>query len=146
MKRIYLGFEKGLPTLALVITVSSLVGCVKTDSAVKTGQSGNGVDDLFLPLSGKTPSEPDGEIGKYALQIHTAVQSNFHDADSYTGKQCDLRIKLDPDGMLLDVQALYGDPALCGAAIKATANTSFPKPRSQAVYSVFKNTVLDFRP
>lgn len=146
MKRGYLGFEKGLLTLALVIATSLLAGCVKTDSAIKTRLSGDGVDDLFLPLSGKTPPQPDEEISNYVTQIQTAIQSNFYDANSYAGKQCDLRIKLAPDGMLLDVQAVDGDPTLCRAAIKATTNTSFPKPPSQAVYSVIKNALLDFRP
>lgn len=82
----------------------------------------------------------------YAEQLRYAIQRNFYDANSYTGKQCNLRIQLAPDGMLLNVQAVDGDPALCRAAIKAIANTTFPKPPSQVVYRVFKNAVLEFRP
>lgn len=119
------GFEKGLSTLATLIAIWFLAGCVKTDSVTKTESSG---------------------VSEYAEQVRSAIQRNFYDVNLYYGKQCDLRIKLAPDGMLLDVQAVDGDPVLCRAAVKATANTKFPKPPSQAVYSVFKNAVLDFRP
>lgn len=146
MKRVRIGFVIGLPALLLVIA-TSLSGCVKTESVVKTTPSGNDVDDLFAPLSGGRPNSAVVGVEKeYAAQIQVAIQRNFYDVSSYAGKQCDLRIKLAPNGMLLDVQAVDGDPALCRAAIKAVANTTFPKPPSQAVYSAFKNFALDFRP
>ena len=146
MKRVWIGFQIGLPTLLLVIATSLLSGCVKTDSVAKTRPSGNSVDDLFTPLNGGIPNASGMGVEKYAEQVRYAIQRNFYDANSYAGKQCNLRIQLAPDGMLLDVQAVDGDPALCRAAIKAIANTTFPKPPSQVVYSVFKNTVLEFRP
>lgn len=147
MKRVRIGFEIGLPTLLLVITTSLLSGCVKIDSSIKTRPPGNSVDDLFTPLSGGRPnSSLVGDEKEYATQIRGAIQRNFYYVKSYAGKQCDLRIKLAPDGMPLDVQAVDGDPALCRAAIKAVTNTTFPKPPSQVVYSAFKNFTLDFRP
>lgn len=146
MKRVRTGFVIGLPALLLVIA-TSLSGCVKTESVVKTTPSENDVDDLFTPLSGGRPNSPlAGSEKEYAAQIQNVIYRNFYDANSYAGKQCDLRIKLAPDGMLLDVRAVDGDPALCRAAIKAVANTTFPKPPSQAVYGAFKNFTLDFRP
>lgn len=147
MKMVRREFAIGLPTLLLVIATSFLSGCVKTESVVTTTPSENDVDDLFTPLSGGRPnSSLVGVEKEYAAQIQGVIQRNFYDVKSYAGKQCDLRIKLAPDGMLLDVQAVDGDPALCRAAIKAVANTSFPKPPSQVVYSAFKNFTLDFRP
>lgn len=57
-----------------------------------------------------------------------------------------LRIKLAPDGMLLDIKPEGGDPALCQAALAAAKLAKIPKPPSQAVYEVFKNAPLDFKP
>ncbi|MEY8710975.1 cell envelope integrity protein TolA, partial [Mangrovibacter phragmitis] len=86
------------------------------------------------------------EINGYASQIKSAIESKFYDSGSYAGKTCTLRIKLAPDGMLLDVQSEGGDPALCQAALAAARQAHMPKPPSQAVYEVFKNAPLDFKP
>ncbi|MNH19790.1 cell envelope integrity inner membrane protein TolA [compost metagenome] len=51
-----------------------------------------------------------------------------------------------PDGLLIDVKSEGGDPALCQAAIAAAKQARIPKPPSQAVYEVFKNAPLTFRP
>jgi colicin import membrane protein len=51
-----------------------------------------------------------------------------------------------PDGLLIDVKAEGGDPALCQAALAAARQAKFPKPPSEAVYDVFKNAPLDFKP
>ncbi len=86
------------------------------------------------------------DINNYAGQIKSAIESKFYDASSYAGKTCTLRIKLAPDGLLLDLQSEGGDPALCQAALAAARQAKFPKPPSQAVYEVFKNAPLDFKP
>jgi len=75
-----------------------------------------------------------------------AIQSRFYDADLYKGKECNLRIKLAPDGLLIDVKSEGGDPALCQAAIAAAKQARIPKPPSQAVYEVFKNAPMRFKP
>ncbi len=146
MKRVNLGSGISVPALLLVIAALLLAGCTKPSSVSKTGPSGDGVDDLFATLEGKATPAPGNEASHYAEQIHSAIQSHFYDAESYTGKQCALRIKLAPDGMLVDVRAESGDPELCRAAINAVVNTRFPKPPSQAVYDVYKNNLLEFRP
>ncbi|KFK92859.1 MULTISPECIES: cell envelope integrity protein TolA [unclassified Serratia] len=146
MKRVHLGFKTGLPTLMLIIATLLLAGCMKADSAIKTGPAGNGVDDLFRPLEGKASLDAEGDIGLYATQIQTAIQRNLYDVNLYSGKRCDLIVTLAPDGMLLDVRSAGGDLAFCRAAMQATINTRFPKPPSQAVYNVFKKTVLTFAP
>ncbi|HGX6288450.1 TPA: cell envelope integrity protein TolA, partial [Shigella dysenteriae] len=86
------------------------------------------------------------DINNYAGQIKSAIESKFYDASSYAGKTCTLRIKLAPDGMLLDIKPEGGDPALCQAALAAAKLAKIPKPPSQAVYEVFKNAPLDFKP
>jgi colicin import membrane protein len=64
----------------------------------------------------------------------------------FVGKTCDLRIKLGPDGLLLDVKAVGGDPALCQAAVTAANQAKIPKPTSDAIYQHFKNATLEFKP
>lgn len=86
------------------------------------------------------------EINGYLGQITAAIQSKFYDADLYKGRTCDLRIKLAPDGLLIDVKAEGGDPALCQAALAAAKQARIPKPPSQAVYEAFKNAPLTFKP
>ncbi|EDW4373886.1 cell envelope integrity protein TolA [Salmonella enterica subsp. diarizonae] len=85
------------------------------------------------------------DIRRYALQIRSAIESNFYDIDQYTGKQCVLRIRMAPDGVILNIKSEGGDPALCRAAMKAARKAEWPRPPSPAVYNVFKTAVLDFR-
>lgn len=145
MRKTHLGFDVSVPALVFVIASLLLTGCSKT-SAIKQGPSGDEVDALFAGLEGKATPVPGDEINAYLTQIRAAIQSHFHFADAYAGKKCSLRIKLAPNGMLIDVQAEGGDPALCRAAIVAITNASFPKPPSPAVYRVVKNAALEFRP
>jgi colicin import membrane protein len=48
-----------------------------------------------------------------------------------------LRIKLAPDGTLLDVKSEGGDPAFC-QLLAAARQAKIPKPPSQAVYETSK--------
>jgi len=146
MRKANLGFGMSVPKLVLITLTLLLAGCSKPHSEIKSGASGEGVDDLFATLEGKTAPVPADGVNTYAMQIKSAIQSHLHDAGLYAGKECSLRIKLAPDGMLIGVRAEAGDPALCRAAIKATTNARFPKPPSQVVYGDFKNAVLEFRP
>jgi colicin import membrane protein len=44
-------------------------------------------------------------------RLNPRLKADLYDASSYTGKTCTLRIKLAPDGMLLDsVKSEGGDP------------------------------------
>jgi len=65
---------------------------------------------------------------------------------SFSGKTCTLRVRLAPDGLLLDIKSEGGDPALCQAAVAAARQAKMPNPPSQAVYEVFKNAPIDFKP
>ncbi|EPQ1147667.1 cell envelope integrity protein TolA, partial [Citrobacter amalonaticus] len=139
-------------------------------AAAEKAAAASGVDDLLGDLSsGKNAPKTGGgakgnnaspagsgntknngasgaDISNYAGQIKSAIESKFYDASSYAGKTCTLRIKLASDGMLLDIQSEGGDPALCQAALAAARQAKIPKPPSQAVYEVFKNAPLDFKP
>ncbi|EFZ0308479.1 cell envelope integrity protein TolA, partial [Shigella sonnei] len=116
-------------------------------NAPKTGGGAKG-NNASSAGSGNTKNNgaSGADINNYAGQIKSAIESKFYDASSYAGKTCTLRIKLAPDGMLLDIKPEGGDPALCQAALAAAKLAKIPKPPSQAVYEVFKNAPLDFKP
>ncbi|ENE2467036.1 cell envelope integrity protein TolA, partial [Escherichia coli] len=116
-------------------------------NAPKTGGGAKG-NNASPAGSGNTKNNgaSGADINNYAGQIKSAIESKFYDASSYAGKTCTLRIKLAPDGMLLDIKPEGGDPALCQAALAAAKLAKIPKPPSQAVYEVFKNAQLDFKP
>ena len=85
-------------------------------------------------------------IRDYASDIQSAIEWHFETQPSFKGKICDLRIKLAHDGRLLGVIAEGGDPELCAKAIEAVKLAKFPKPPSNEVYQVFKNTPINIRP
>jgi len=132
--------------------------------AAAAAKQATDVDDLFGGLAssknapkggggapaGKGSNKKSGasgaDIANYVGQVKAAIESKFYDAQSYAGKTCALRIKLAPDGMLIDIKAEGGDPALCQAAVAAARQARIPKPPTQDVYEVFKNAALDFKP
>ncbi|ECD7244688.1 cell envelope integrity protein TolA [Salmonella enterica] len=133
--------KAGSQLLLSVVIALSMTGGVKADSAVKPVPPAGKVSGMFVA---HTPATGE-EIRKYALQIRSAIESNFYDIDQYTGKQCVLRIRMAPDGVILNIKSEGGDPALCRAAMKAARKAEWPRPPSPAVYNVFKKAVLDFR-
>ncbi|WP_199063549.1 cell envelope integrity protein TolA, partial [Serratia sp. ASV30] len=94
----------------------------------------------------KTAGASGADIAGYEGQIKAAIENKFYDPSSFVGKTCDLSIKLAPDGLLIDIKAVGGDPALCQAAVAAAKLAHIPKPPSQAVYEHFKNATLVFKP
>lgn len=119
-----------------------LGGLASGKNAPKSGTSGGAAGQGNQKKAGASGAE----INSYMGQVVSAIQSRFYDADLYRGKTCDLRIKLAPDGLLIDVKSEGGDPALCQAAIAAAKQARIPKPPSQAVYEVFKNAPMRFKP
>lgn len=99
----------------------------------------------------KTAGASDADINGYDIdgymgQIQGVIQSKFYDPGSFSGKTCDLRIKLAPDGLLISMHEVGGDPALCQAAVSAAKLAKMPKPPNNAVYQHFKNFTLGFKP
>uniref|UniRef100_UPI000535278D cell envelope integrity protein TolA n=1 Tax=Pantoea septica TaxID=472695 RepID=UPI000535278D len=120
-----------------------LGGLASGKNAPKSGAAGGGAAGQG---NQKKAGASGAEINSYLGQVVGAIQSRFYDADTYKGKECNLRIKLAPDGLLIDVKSEGGDPALCQAAIAAAKQAHIPKPPSQAVYEVFKNAPMRFKP
>ncbi len=113
-------------------------------------KTGGGAKGNTASAAGKGNNKSNGasgaDISNYAGQIKSAIESKFYNDPSFAGKTCTLRVKLAPDGLLLDIKSEGGDPALCQAAIAAARLAKIPKPPSQDVYEVFKNAPLDFKP
>ncbi len=112
--------------------VDNLLGDLSSGkNAPKTGGGAKG-NNASAAGSGNTKNSASGaDINNYAGQIKSAIESKFYDASSYAGKTCTLRIKLAPDGLLLNIQSEGGDPALCQAALAAARQAKFPKPPSR---------------
>ena len=117
-----------------------LGGLASAKNAPQTGVSATGKE------VGKKNGASTSDINNYLGQIKTAIEANFHDAALFKGLTCSLRIKLAPDGAVVDVKAEGGDPALCAAAVVAARQARIPKPPSQELYDIFKNAPLIFKP
>lgn len=92
----------------------------------RTGANGEGVD-------------------RYKGQLKIAIEQKFIDPELYKGKTCELRISIAPDGMLINVKIVGGDPALCQVALRAANTAKLPKPPKD-VYEEVKSSVIEFKP
>lgn len=105
------------------------------------------VDDLLGDLSSSEDhNKLNSEVGSYAGEIKTAIESKFYDHVSFNGMTCYVRVNLAPDGLLMVIRAERGDASLCQAALKAASQAHIPAPPNKAIYEVFKNAPLDFKP
>ncbi|MDU4664190.1 MAG: cell envelope integrity protein TolA, partial [Enterobacter hormaechei] len=128
--------------------VDDLLGDLSSGkNAPKTGGGAKG-SNAAPAGSGNTKNNgaSGAEINDYKNQIAAAIASRLNDKSLYTGKTCRLHIKLATDGMVLSVESEGGDEALCQAALVAVNQAKLPKPPSQAVYEVFKDASLNFKP
>lgn len=128
---------------------------VQTKKQAAAAKQSAEVDDLFDSLSDNKPKGQGNaksretntvDINGYIGQIQGAIQSKFYDPVLFTGKTCELRIKLAPDGLMISVQEVGGDPALCQAAVSAAKLAQIPKPPSDGVYQHVKHFTLGFKP
>lgn len=147
MKKLHLRFEFCVLTLLLVVVVLPLTGCTK-----KPAHSSIDANNILFDIQPCKAADihaqhaSSAEIACYGGQIQSAIAIQFPDASSWAGKICTLRINIAPDGSLNSVKAENGDTAFCQAVLTAVKKADFPKPPSRAVYEVFKNIPLDFKP
>ncbi|MBE8595588.1 cell envelope integrity protein TolA [Xenorhabdus sp. BG5] len=122
-------------------TVNDLLGGLTSNTPKQGGAAAAGKG------GGKKSGLSQQDINSYLGKVQAAIESKFYDSNLYIGRTCDLNIKLAPDGLLIDIKAGAGDPALCRAAITA-ANLAkkMPPPPSKEVYEYFKNFTLEFKP
>ncbi|OKP04861.1 cell envelope integrity protein TolA [Xenorhabdus eapokensis] len=122
-------------------TVNDLLGGLTSNTPKQGGAATAGKG------GGKKSGLSQQDINSYLGKVQAAIESKFYDSNLYIGRTCDLNIKLAPDGLLIDIKAGAGDPALCRAAITA-ANLAkkMPPPPSKEVYEYFKSFTLEFKP
>ncbi|CAI8702302.1 cell envelope integrity protein TolA [Kosakonia quasisacchari] len=130
----------------LLVTSLLLSSCTKTGFATQRAEANAEVDNRFAEYKGAHATAPENDINRYAGQIKSATESHFFEADRYAGKVCTLQIRLAENGALEDARPIGGDPELCSAAIIAIRQARLPKPPPPAVYEVFKNATLEFKP
>lgn len=94
-------------------------------------------------LWGMGQAEPDRNQS-YAVQIYQAVTEQFSERQSYRGKDCTIRISIQPDGMLLSAAIEKGDPEFCQAILSAVSRAKIPPAPDKATWQTFRNASLDF--
>lgn len=87
------------------------------------------------------------EVEKYRAQIYAKVQRNLNNDNAFIGEFCEVRVRLAPDGLVLDARALDGNEALCrmteAAVIKAG---TLPVPRDPEIFAKFRDFPIIYRP
>ncbi|CAI0881428.1 protein TolA [Serratia sp. OLHL2] len=144
MKITHSGYKTGAATLLAAMLALALTGCAKSTAPSQTDPANKEVDDLFANLG--NPKAPGKEELHYLSQVQAEIQRHFKDAEAYSGRSCTLSIKLAPDGLLISIRADQGDPELCQAAMKAIADSRFPKPPTAEAHNAFQIITLELRP
>ncbi|ENU2134354.1 cell envelope integrity protein TolA [Salmonella enterica] len=113
------------------------------------------IDDLFNSLnsvqnnsSGLHKSKFDSSSIRYFGVIQKTIADRaVNRFSSYKGKSCSLRIHLARDGTLNGVSIEDGSPDLCNKALAVINEIKkFPEPPSEAIYQIFKNAPVEFKP
>ncbi|ENU2134736.1 cell envelope integrity TolA C-terminal domain-containing protein [Salmonella enterica] len=88
------------------------------------------------------------DIVNYARVVQKTIEDRGGARFSnYKGKVCNVRIHLVRDGTLTGASIEGGLPDLCNELLKVMYEVKkFPDPPSDAVYRVFKDATLDFKP
>lgn len=146
MKITHSGYKTGSVTLLAAMIALTLTGCAKSTTPGQTQPVNKEMDDLFAHVGGQQAPAPGKEKEHYMTQIQTEIHSHLKDAATFSGKRCTLGIKIAPDGMPIHVQPAGGDPDLCRAAMRAIADSRFPKPPTPEIYNAFQTITLEFRP
>ena len=108
------------------------------------------LNDILGSLTSKAPkaetSVSSAELNQFKQMVMSAISNKFINPSLYQGKNCILKIQLAPDGLLLNVSSIDGDPTLCREAISATKLAVFPKPKNNLLYKEVKNLQINFIP
>ena len=87
------------------------------------------------------------EVEKYNALIMQKVRRNLTLDGGFKDKSCTVNIKLASSGLVLSVNTIEGDPALCRAAQTAVLRSeTLPMSSDPAVYDKLKNTNMIIRP
>ncbi|EBR8158609.1 energry transducer TonB [Salmonella enterica subsp. enterica serovar Newport] len=89
-----------------------------------------------------------GEIANYAGVIRNSIINKSNGVlNKYEGHACTLKIHISRDGSLKSFNILGGAPDLCNKVSDIMHSIKkFPTPPSDALYQVFEDATLDFKP
>ena len=83
------------------------------------------------------------EKQRYSVLIKSTIQRNLITNEAFKGKKCQLNIRLGIGGVVLKVEKVAGDDALCRAAINAVYKpTNLPVSRDPAVFAQLRDINL----
>lgn len=83
------------------------------------------------------------EKQRYSVLIKSTIQRNLITNEAFKGKKCQLNIRLGIGGVVLKVDKIAGDDALCRAAINAVYKPSnLPVSRDPAVFAQLRDINL----
>lgn len=86
------------------------------------------------------------DTSEYILLMTQAIRDRFYNPnDIYSGKSCELKIRIDEAGRILSLSTVGGDAKLCAEAKKAAQSAKLPKPTAQE-YPQVKNVTITFEP
>lgn len=87
---------------------------------------------------------PQQQISAYVSNVRSEIMNHIQEGEQFNGKRCSLKVKISRAGLLESVSSAGGDPALCQAAITATAQVQFNSPPTQQVWDAVKDMNIEF--
>ncbi|MGF1724086.1 cell envelope integrity protein TolA [Photobacterium nomapromontoriensis] len=112
------------------------------------------LNDMFAGLEAETVQRDDSkgqfvadETARYGAIFKGMIEQNLLVEQSFIGKQCQIRMRLSSNGLVLDAFEDGGDPNLCRAAKSAVVKVSqFPMPEDPAVVEKLRDIRLIVNP
>ncbi|WP_120511237.1 cell envelope integrity protein TolA [Photobacterium salinisoli] len=112
------------------------------------------LNDMFAGLEAETEQRGSAkgqfiadETARYGEIYKQMIQQNLLFDQNFSGKECNLQMRLSVSGLLLDVSDVGGDTGLCRAAKAAVAKVSqFPMPEDPAVVEKLRSIRLTVKP
>ncbi|MEQ5169928.1 cell envelope integrity TolA C-terminal domain-containing protein [Proteus terrae] len=105
---------------------------------------------LFFSGSLSASSIDNSPIINFVKKTQKSVSANFHNSESYKGKECMIKVTLSNDGELfsavVDGRNEKNDQALCDAGIEIIKETTFTAPPEDKRISNKNTFYLEFRP
>lgn len=104
------------------------------------------LDNILSSNTEVASSKMKGDVDtkEYVSLMTQAIRTRFYNPnDIYSGKSCELQIKLDENGTILSLSAMSGDPKLCAEAKKAAQSAKLPKPTAKE-YQKVKDIIINF--
>ncbi len=87
-----------------------------------------------------------GNEKNYADDIRTAIQKKMFNESDFSGKQCNVLIKMSKKGVIVNELQAEGYKPLCEAALNALRNADTPPAPDNLIYERFKSLAVQVKP